>query len=140
MTRQKAFQTAASRRRQNPIVWQIDDVMVRIRPDGDLTDLQLIVDAVQEQPDDDEKPMMFAERKRKALLETVRTFVADEDRDVWDSLASDLDLTILVEMSTDLMMEFTGQANPTQRSDSSPRSSEDGPSSTDGVPAEDSTQ
>lgn len=139
MTRQKAFETAAARRRKNPIVWQVDDQQIRIRPNCDLADLQRIVDAVQEQPDEDDKPMLFAERKRTLLAETIAEFVVFEDSDAWAGLQDDLDLVVLVEMATDLMMEFTGQGNPTLRSDSSEQSPEPGPSSTDGVPVEDST-
>ena len=140
MTRHKAFETAAGRRRREPITWTIDDTTVRLVSSADLADLQVIQDAVMAQPDDpDMKPMAWASIRRKKIATAVRQFVLVDDEQAWAQLEGDLDLPLLTTLAFELISEYSGFANPTSGSESSPNSEPDGSTSTDGVPAEAST-
>lgn len=140
MTRHKTFETAAARRRKEPLTWTIDDVTVRLVSSVDLADLQVVVDAVMATPDDPEmKPMVWGSKRRKMIAEAVRQFVLVEDEAAWAALEPDLDLPVLVQLGLELVSEYSGQASPTSGSESSPNSEPVGSSSTDGAPVEAST-
>lgn len=136
MTRQRAFQTAAARRRANPIEWVIDDVTVRLRPSVDLLEIADLVDALQAPTPEGMNDVKAAQMKRETFLEIVRHFLEPGAHEAFDSVAADLDFGMLTDMIQDLVQEYTGQANPTQEQSSSDGSSETGSSSTAGAPAE----
>ena len=136
MTRQKSFETAAGRRRKDPIIWSIDDVDVHLRPSVDLAEIAPLVEELQAPIPEGMSQVDAAIGKRDAMVRTVRTFVADDYRDAFDKVAADIDMPILSEMVQDLVSEYAGTANPTKPSSSSDGSNETGPSSTDGVQPE----
>lgn len=136
MTRQRAFQTAAARRRANPIEWVIDDVTVRLRPSVDLLEIADLVEALQAPIPEGMNDIKAAQAKRETFLEIVRHFLEPGAHEPFASVAADLDFGILTEMIEELVQEYTGQANPTQEQSSSDGSSETGSSSTAGAPAE----
>jgi len=136
MTRQRAFQTAAARRRANPIEWVIDDVTVRLRPSVDLLEIADLVDALQAPAPEGVNDVKAAQMKRETFLEIVRHFLEPGAHEAFASVAPDLDFGMLTDMIQDLVQEYTGQANPTQEQSSSDGSSETGNSSTAGAPVE----
>lgn len=136
MTRQRAFQTAAARRRANPIEWVIDDVTVRLKPSVDLLEIADLVDALQAPAPEGVNDVKAAQMKRETFLQIVRHFLEDGAHEPFNSVSADLDFGMLTEMIQDLVQEYTGQANPTQEQSSSDGSSETGSSSTAGAPAE----
>lgn len=137
MTRQRAFHTAAARRRANPIEFVIDDHVLRLRPSIELSELADLVEALQEPAPEGVSEIRAAEAKRRTLLDLVRTFLEPGAREVFAKVEDDLDFVILTEMVQELVMEYTGQENPTQAQSSSDGSSETGNSSTAIAPSED---
>lgn len=136
MTRQRAFQTAAARRRANPIEWVIDDVTVRLKPSVDLLEIADLVDTLQAPAPEGVNDVKAAQMKRDTFLQIVRHFLEDGAHEPFNRVAADLDFGMLTEMIQDLVQEYTGQANPTQEQSSSDGSSETGSSLTAGAPAE----
>jgi hypothetical protein len=140
MTRHKSFETAAARRRRDPITWTIDDVTVRLVASVDLADLDVIAEAVLGgPPDPDMKPMVWGSIRRKNIAAAIRQFVLVEDEDAWARLEPDLDLPLLTQLGLELVSEYSGQSNPTQGSESLPNSEPAGATSMDGAPVEEST-
>lgn len=139
MTRHKAFVTAAFRRREDPIVWTIDEIDVRLRASVDLAAIGHLIDTLQEEPEDGSTGMSAAIAKRTKLLVAIRQFVLPESHDAFDRVADDLDFTVLSEMSTELIREYSGAGNPTRPGSSSDGSEATGESSTDGAQPEEST-
>lgn len=139
MTRHKAFITAAFRRREDPIVWTIDETEVRLRASVDLAAIGHLIETLQEEPEEGSTGMSAAIAKRAKLLGAIRRFVLPESHDAFDGVADDLDFTVLLEMSTDLIREYSGAANPTKRPSSSDGFEPTGESSTDGAPQEELT-
>jgi hypothetical protein len=123
MTRQRSFQTAAARRRANPIEWIIDEQTVRLRSNVDLSEIADAIAALQAPAPEGVSELHAAEEKRQTLCDVVRTFLEPGAHKAFDSIRDDLDFSILTEMLTDLISEYTGQENPTQQ-----------PSSSDGLP------
>jgi len=113
MTRQRAFQTAAARRRANPIEWVIDDVTVRLRATVELVELAALVEVLQAPLEEGKSEIIAADEKRLVLLDLVRTFLEPGAIEHFNKVANDLDFTILSEMTQELILEYTGQANPT---------------------------
>jgi hypothetical protein len=140
MTRQKAFQTAAARRRANPIEWVIDDVTVRLKPSADLVSIADLIDELQADPPEGMSDILVADQKRNTMIGILRAFILEGDLESFTKVEPDLDFAILMEMVTDLIKEYSGQENPTQPSSSLNGSPETGLSSTDGAPQEESTQ
>lgn len=140
MTRSRSFQTAAARRRAEPIVWEIDGLEIRLRPSVGLPDLADLVDLLQEPVPEGLTPMKYAVQRRLTLMEKIRPFIEADSVANYDQVADDLDIPIIGEMIQDLIAEYTGTRNPTKPSSSSPGSETTGQSSTDGVPQEASTQ
>lgn len=136
MTRQKAFTTAAARRRANPIEWVIDDNVVRLRSNVDLTEIADVIEVLQEPAPEGVSEIRAAEVKRAALCGVVRTFLEEGARKVFDSFADDLDFGILTDMVQDLITEYTGQSNPIQPPSSSVGLSTTGSNLTDGAEQE----
>ena len=138
--RQKSFETAAARRRKDPIVWNIDGVAVKLRPSLDLADIAPLVEALSEPAPDGVHALTHAASKRTALVETVRAFVDESSYEDFDNVQSDLDFELLREMVEDLIGEYAGTGNPTKQPSSSDGSAETGTSSTAGAQPEASTQ
>jgi hypothetical protein len=136
MTRHRAFNTAAARRRANPIVWEIDGKNVALRPSVTLDEIADLVEALQAETPPGMNEIRASEEKRKTLCSVVRTFLEPGAVKVFIEIEEDLDFTILTEMVTELIAEYTGQANPTQASPSSDGSSETGNSLTAGAAVE----
>lgn len=140
MTRSRSFQTAAARRRQDPVIWEIDDKTIRLRSSVALPDLADLVDLLQEPVPEGMSPMKYAVERRVTLIERMRPFIEKESIADYEAVAEDLDIQTVGEMISDLIAEYAGTRNPTKPSSSSPGSDLTGSSSTDGVPAEVSTE
>jgi len=119
MTRTRSFQTAAARRRLDPIVWTIDDVTVRLRASVDLADLADVLYEIQQPIPDNVNQIKAAGDKRLLLVSAVRTFVETADHDLFDRLTPDLDIGLLTDLLGEAIEEYTGQANPTSEPPSS---------------------
>lgn len=119
MTRQKAFTTAAARRRANPIEWVIDENVVRLRSNVDLTEIADAIETLQAPSPEGVSEIRGAELKRQSLCEVVRIFLEPGAHKIFETVQDDLDFAILTEMVQDLITEYTGQSNPIQQSSSS---------------------
>lgn len=139
MIRQKAFQTAAARRKVNPIEWIIDDVRIRLKASADLTEVADLLDGLQAGIDEDESQIRAVNEKRLIMIKLIREFVDERDLEAFDSLGPDLDMNICVELVTELLSEYTGQEDPTGRQSSSDGLSQTGSTSTAGALPEAST-
>lgn len=140
MTRQRAYTTAAARRRANPIEFIIDDRTIRLKASADLADIVDLVDELGRPVDDGESEIRSAIERRNTMVQLVRSFVQPSSHPDFDEVSPDLDPMILQQILLDLLLEYTGQTDPTQASPSSDGSSETGNSSTDGAEHEASTQ
>lgn len=136
MTRQKSYTTAAARRRANPIEFVIDDHIIRLKPSADLTEIADIIDEVTRVPDDNSSIVRSAIERKSKMIEMVKSFILPSSHQDFDDLSVDLDPMILQQMLLDLIMEYTGQVDPTQAPSSSDGSSETGNSSMDGAQPE----
>jgi hypothetical protein len=114
MTRTKAFETAAARRRANPIEWQIDDVIIKLKTSMNLTDIAELYEQLQAPTPEGMNDMIAADEKRNTLIEIIKMFIQDSSVPHFEKLKDDLDGGILGEMMQELVAEYTGQANPTQ--------------------------
>jgi hypothetical protein len=133
MTRQRAFQTAAARRRANPIVWTIDDKVIKLRPSVDLAEIADLVEQLQAPLAEGENAIKAGATKREILLSIVSTFIEETSKPHFDEVSVDIDAGLLNEMLEELVAEYTGQANPTQASPSPDGLSETGNSLTAGA-------
>lgn len=136
MTRKRAFETATARRRANPIEWDIDSVTVRLRPSVDLIEIADLVESLQDPTPEGMSDIKASQIKRETFLDIIRHFLETGAHDAFESVSADLDFAMLSEMIQELVMEYTGQANPTQEQSSSVGSSETGSSSTAIAPSE----
>jgi hypothetical protein len=125
MIRQKAFQTAAARRKANPIEWVIDGVSIRLKSSADLLEVADLIDGLQAEISDDESQIKAANDRRLIMVALIRSFVDERDVESFDALVPDLDINLCVQLTSELLAEYTGQENPTQ-----PRSSSDGSQAT----------
>lgn len=113
--REKAFITAAARRRQNPIVWHIDDTTVRLKASADLADISDAIHEIQKPIPDGANQIKAAAEKRLLLVDAMLAFIVPEDHEAFRGIQDDLDFAMLTEMLNDAIIEYTGQAeNPTQ--------------------------
>jgi ABC-type transport system involved in cytochrome bd biosynthesis fused ATPase/permease subunit len=119
MTRNKAFQTAAARRRLDPIVWTIDDQSVRLRATVDLAEIADAIHEVQQPIAEGSNQIKAAADKRNVLVSVIRTFVDGPSLTAFDEIAADLDISTLVEMLNEAIEEYTGAGNPTPEPSSS---------------------
>lgn len=133
MTRHRAFQTAAGRRRKDPIVWEIDEVSIRLRPQVDLMDLADLMEQLgaKEKEAETDGLKNLAER-RELLTAIIASFVEMEDVERFREIAPDIEPALMAEMLGELVKEYTGQGNPTPASSSSDGSNETGSDSVDG--------
>jgi hypothetical protein len=118
MTRQRAFQTAAARRRANPIEWAVDDKIIRLRPSVDLTEIADLVEQLDTPLAEGESVIKAGAQKRQILLAIVSTFIEPASQPHFDEVSTDIDVGMLNEMLEELVAEYTGQANPMQASPS----------------------
>ena len=133
MARMKSFETAAARRRKDPIVWDIDGQQIRLVSSLELLDLADLIDALQTTYSEEENSLKVAAKKRLVLLDIVARFVMPESKPAFQDVITDLDIHILSEMVQDLIEEYSGAKNPTKPSLSSDGSETTGETSTDGV-------
>lgn len=139
MARTRSFETAASRRRKDPIVWDIDGQKVQLVSSLELLDLADLIEALQTTDTEEENSLKVAAKKRLVLLDIVARFVMPESKPGFQDIVSDLDIHILSEMVQDLIEEYSGAKNPTKPQSSADGSSETGATSTDIAPPEEST-
>lgn len=139
MARMKSFETAAARRRKDPIVWEIDGQQVRLVSALELLDLADLIEALQAPVGENENSLKAAAKKRLLLLDIVARFIVPESKQAFTDVAQDLDIHLLSEMVQDLIEEYSGAKNPTKPSSSSPGSEATGESSTAGATPEGST-
>jgi hypothetical protein len=138
MTRHKAFLTAAARRRRDPIVWSIDETDVRLVASAEFALLGSLIDALQAEQPEGMTTMQAAAKRRNEIVFALSQFIEPDDRDAWYTLVPDLDMTILGDMASEVIGEYSG-TNPTKAPSSDSGSSETGPSSTAGAQPEPST-
>jgi hypothetical protein len=133
----RSFQTAAARRRQDPLIWDIDGHEIIFRASVDLSEVAQVIQILDGDDGEPDTSMAAVVGKRTDAINAMRTFVEKDSLKEFDVIAPDLDLfTLLQDMLPDLIAEYTGMENPTQASPSSDGSSETGNSSTDGAQPE----
>ncbi len=135
MSRIRSFQTSAARRRNDPIIWDIDGEQIKLVASLELADLADLIEALQAEGEGDNS-IRVAAQKRKLLLEIVERFIVPEAHETFRRVTPDLDIHLLNEMVIDLINEYSGAANPTKPSSSSLGSEADGGISVDGAPQE----
>ena len=138
MSRVRSFQTAAARRRNDPIIWDIDGKQIQLVASLELADLADLIEALQTEGDG-ENSIRLAAQKRKLLLEIVERFIVPDSHEEFRTVTPDLDIHLLNEMVIDLINEYSGAGNPTKPSSSSTGSVDGGGISADGVQPEGST-
>jgi hypothetical protein len=116
--RKRAFETAASRRRKDPIVWTIDGYDIKLRARVAIDELADAMDELAKEVEG-ENVMKMAEAKRHVMLDILRAFSEPESIEAITLVADDLDVGILDEMLTELIAEYMGAKNPTKPSSSS---------------------
>ena len=136
MTRHKSFETAAARRRQDPIVWSIDGRTINLRASVDLAEIAPLVDDLQAPLPEGANQVEGAVAKRLTMVRTVRTFIDPDSRATFDEVEGDIDLPMLTEMVQELVGEYAGTKNPTKPSSVSDGSDETGQISTGTAPVE----
>jgi hypothetical protein len=117
--REKSFQTAAARRRKNPIVWTIDDVTVHLKANIDLADISDALHEVQQPIPADANQIKVAAEKRLLLISVVKQFIEPKDHKAFATVEADLDFSLLSEMLNEVVTEYTGAENPTSLPSSS---------------------
>jgi len=130
MTRRKAFETAAGRRRKDPIVLAIDDVELRLVPSVDLADIGRVQDSLTKSGADDLPQSERLVMQKDLLVNALRIMVEPDDQHLIDAIYRDLDFAVLSEIIPDMVAEYVGAANPTKQPSSSTGSQETGDSST----------
>lgn len=136
MTRQRAFTTAAHRRRNDPIVWLIDERPIKLKATVELVEMAPLVESLNEPNTSGASDIAVAEAQRAKMVEILRFFIDPNSHDNFDAVAPDLDIRLMTELVGELVLEYTGQANPTQAPSFSDGSQTIGSDSVDGAPAE----
>jgi hypothetical protein len=113
MTRTKSFETAAARRRKDPIVWTIDGVDVTLRSTMDLAEISPLTTELSKNVSPENMTLELASEKRKQMINIVERFLDPGSIDKFRTVSADLDFGLLNEMLTDLIGEYTGAPNPT---------------------------
>ncbi len=113
MTRKKSFETAAARRRNDPIIWTIDGVEVTLRATMDLAEISPLTTELSKAVAPEDMTLELASAKRKQMIAIVERFLDPASVDKFRTVADDLDFSLLNEMLTDLIAEYTGAPNPT---------------------------
>jgi len=117
MTRTRSFQTAAARRRQDPLVWEIDGEQIELRSSVELADIGLMLEPMM-QSSGDTVSLPEVAKKRRQIVDVVTAFIAPGSRDRFLEMVPDIDTAMLGEMLQELIEEYSG-VNPTQPSSSS---------------------
>lgn len=117
MARTRAFETAAARRRKDPLVWTIDGVTVELKASVDLAEMAPLLAPLLDSGRA-EISIVEAAEKRRVLVECVTVFVADASREAFAGLVPDIDTAMLGTMLQELIEEFSG-VDPTERGPSS---------------------
>jgi hypothetical protein len=136
MDRNKTYETAAARRRNDPITLTIDGQQIHLVSSLELLDMADLIEALQAPVDEKESSLRAAAKKRNLLLQIISRFVQPGSQADFDRIAPDLDIHICSDMVQDLIEEYSGAKNPTRRQSSSPGSQEIGESSTAGASPE----
>lgn len=115
MARVKSYQTAAARRQEDPLVLEIDGVVLRCLPVVDIVDLAPIVEAMDrsEAVDEDGIKIGRAAEQIKNLRELLARYIVEEDHPAyWDvvKIMSPVEVSGVIR---DLMEEYAGAENPT---------------------------
>jgi hypothetical protein len=140
MARHKSFVTAAARRALNPIVWDIDGTVVRLRPMVDFAELGVLADRLMNGVSEGTgSPLKDLVDRRAAMVDLVSLCILENDRPLFKDVSQNLDIPVLVEMVEEVIGEYSGAANPTKGPSSSAGSSPTGESSTAGALAGGST-
>lgn len=135
MTQRKTFETAAARRRRDPIGWIIDGHEINMTPTLEFGDLAGLVALARDTqpggaaPADDPDFLEKLQAKIDAMRDELGRFVSDDTKAGYDAVKSDLDVEILLELVTDITAEVSGRV-PTLPSPSSDGSSMPGTDST----------
>lgn len=114
MARTKSFETAAARRRKDPIIWTIDGVQVTLRATMDLAEIAPLTTELSKNVAPENMTLELASLKRKQMIEIVERFLDAGSVVEFRKVSDDLDFGLLNEMLTDLIGEYTGAQNPTQ--------------------------
>jgi hypothetical protein len=117
--REKSFQTAAARRRKDPIVWHIDDTTVRLKASIELADIADALHEIQQPMPEGSNQIQIAAEKRMLLVQALSGFIVPEDAEAFLAIQQDLDFGLLSEMLNEAIVEYTGAGNPTLESSSS---------------------
>lgn len=134
MARIHSFETAAARRRRDPIIIEIDEQQFRCRASVDISEIAQAQDLMTDETDE---ALSFSERiarQKSNLIAAFRIMVEPDDHDALDGIAADLDFRVLGDVIRELVREYVGSANPTKPAESSAGSSATGSSSTGGAP------
>jgi hypothetical protein len=119
MDRNKTYETAAARRRNDPITLTIDGQQIHLVSSLELLDMADLIEALQAPVDEKESSLRAAAKKRNLLLQIISRFVQPGSQADFDRIAPDLDIHICSDMVQDLIEEYSGAKNPTRRQSSS---------------------
>lgn len=147
MQRDRAFQSAAARRKASPVTFTIDDVTLRLVDRCTIEQYVELLDVMSasvesmkdpENPDAELTSNQQVILKKNALINEGERFVVGSDQAAWRDVAGDLDFPTLNLVMEGLSQEYSGR-NPTSPESSSDGSPATSSSSTDGVSPEEST-
>ena len=110
MSRRKSFQTAAARRRNDPLIYEIDGHEITLVATVDLATLAPLIQTLADGADDAD--FGAAVQKRDESLRLMRVFVEPGSMAAFDAVADDLALGEIVTLVQEWIGEFTG-ADPT---------------------------
>lgn len=136
MPRIKSFETAAARRRRDPIVLEIDGTEIRCLASVDLAEIAHAQELMGEESPEDMSASERVRFQRRNLLAAIKVMIEPDDHTLLDAMESDLDFRMIGEMIRELFAEYAGAGNPTKPAESSAGSPETGSSSTDGAQPE----
>lgn len=147
--RSQSFQTAAARRKADPVQWDIETadegtVTIRLRASIVLIDFADLIDALNaDAPTVDDagvalSPSRGAYAKRLSVFAAMEPFIVDDDLPVFRKIQPEIDGGLLNVLSNELVEVYSG-GNPTEPPSLPDGSSETSSGSTDGAPPEVST-
>jgi len=115
MSRVKSYQTAAARRKEDPLVLEIDGVALRCVPVIDIVDLAPIVDAMDrtEVGEGESVKIGKAAEQIKNLRELLARYIVEEDQPAYWLVVKTMSPSEVSGIIKDLMEEYAGAENPT---------------------------
>lgn len=124
MARTKSYQTAAARRQEDPLVLDIDGVLLRCVPVIDIVDLAPIVDAMDRSESEEDGTVKIgkAAEQIKNLRELLARYIVEDDHAAYWGLVKSMSPAEVSNVIKDLMEEYSGAENPTQPKSSSDQS------------------